>query len=347
MKGLPQEVPQLDKADAREILDLKAREVSIVDRPAIERTFLVVKRKQEDEMGAFATDDGGAATHGTDELIEKMAWRQLDESEIEKALPEDLRKSIGEVSKWLKTAAKAEGAPADAIKQVAAFLSKVAAGKFPMAPGKTDDTEKGNGEGEGKGDGDAANKGSENANKAACPKCGAEMVDGVCKACGYKETKAATSKSASEPEGISVKITPEGGVEISGQPVTKAGVKGFTSERAATFGAAVKSLMGMMADLDPEVAKGIISELVGKALPGELKFTSSTPALDAKAVKKAVEDAVAEALAPVTAENTELKKRLETIEKSRTDPQSTEGDGTTTTDDVNKGKSFWAGVPLR
>jgi hypothetical protein len=95
------------------------------------------------------------------------------------------------------------------------------------------------------------------------------------------------------------------------------------------------------------VAKGIISELVGKALPGELKFTSSTPALDAKAVKKAVEDAVAEALAPVTAENTELKKRLETIEKSRTDPQSTEGDGTTTTDDVNKGKSFWAGVPLR
>lgn len=292
-------------------------------------------------MGTFSPDDTGGGAVSTDELIEKMDWQDYAEQDVEKALPIDLRNAIGEASKWMKANAKAEGAPTDAINRVLAFLGKVAGGKYPYPKpaAKTDD--------KGAGDG----KDTPAAKQEKCPKCGAPLKDGKCTECDYKvaaDTSGKDTPAQKNQEGLTVTITPEGGVEISGQPINKAGVKGFTSERAATFSTAVKALMGMMADIDPEVAKGIISELVGKALPGDLKWTSGTSALDAKSVKKAIEEAVAAALAPVAKENEELKKRLETIEKSRDDSQSGGEDDTTKTDDVNKGKKgFWDGVPLR
>jgi hypothetical protein len=50
------------KKNARELLEIDVREVSLVDRPAIRREFLITKRRQEEiDMGAFATEDPKAA----------------------------------------------------------------------------------------------------------------------------------------------------------------------------------------------------------------------------------------------------------------------------------------------
>lgn len=46
-----------DMKNARELLEVDVREVSLVDRPAIRREFLITKRKQEEDMGAFTNED--------------------------------------------------------------------------------------------------------------------------------------------------------------------------------------------------------------------------------------------------------------------------------------------------
>lgn len=303
----------LDKKDAREILDLKVKEVSLVDRPAIEREFLLIKRKEEESMGAFEPDKDGVV----DELIEKMTWHDID---VDKALPPDLASAIKDTVAWMKKAAGMEGAPKDAINRVAAFLSKVAGGKYPYPKpaGKTDDTSK-------------ADK---------CPKCGADMKDGVCtnKDCGYK---AAVQK---RDDVLTAELKEDGTIEIGGEPVTK-GVKGFTAERTKAFGNVVKTLLGMMADIEPEQTKAIVEELVKATLPADLKWKPGTMARDAAAVKKELTDIVAAALEPISKQLADTASKVEEISKARSESQSDGGDDNTDKE-VNKGKKFWEGVPV-
>lgn len=338
----------LDKKDTREILDLKAREISLVDRPAILRTFLVVKRQQEDNMGAFDSTDG----RGADDVVEKMEWR--DYEDVEKALPADLRSAITSSLAFMKKAGKAEGAPADELGRVAAFLSKVASGKFPY-PGKEEsDAEKAK-----KKPGDA---------DSTCAKCGTVMKDGTCPKCGgtamakakapkkeedmteeelaaaEEEKKKAKGKGVAKSEdGFALTISPEGEIEISGQPIAK-GRKAFTDERTKAFGDMVKSMMSILADVDPVVAKAIISELAKGALPGDVKWTSGTTPV-AASVTKELSDLVKAALEPVAKSVAEIGSKVEEITKARPAPKSGEGDTT----DVTKGnnKNFWGGLPLR
>lgn len=334
---------QLEKEDPREILDLKAREISLVDRPAILRTFLIIKRQEEDDsMGAFDSADVGVDT--PDNVIEGMNWREYED--VEKALPIDLRNAIQELLPYLKKMGGGEGAPSKAIARVAAFLGKVAGGKYPDPTTKerTPLTQR------------PPRKGESDMEKGkamdTCPECSAKMKDGICPNCGYKakqtpeedeeKGKGKDQGVKKSDDGFSIRISPEGGIELTGNPVAK-GLKGFTAERSKALADVVKSMLSMLADVDPDVAKSIITDLTKGALPGDVKWTAGTVALSPK-VTKDIEGTVSEALQPVLKQIGDLAAKVDEVTKSRPAPQASGNNET----DVQKktGKAFWSGVPL-
>jgi len=122
--------------DANEILELFVGEVSVVDKPANLRDFLVVKRRnKEDSMGQAFQQDPEVDNL---ELVEKLAWSDLEKA----ALPDDLKKMIDSAVAWMKKNASAENAPKEAILAATALLSKVAGGKFPGTAPKSKDDDK-------------------------------------------------------------------------------------------------------------------------------------------------------------------------------------------------------------
>jgi hypothetical protein len=324
-----------DKADAREILELRAKEVSLVDRPAILRQFLVIKR-QETNMGAFDPKDGQTALT-VEKMLESISWSEFD---VEKALPIDLRNAIKTTLAFLKK--PEDDVPTDALDRVAAFLGKVVGGKYPDPQTKTAKAD------------------------STCPKCGKAMKDGACTGCDYtakataktKEELAAEAKAAEEAakakgkgvcksSELNIKISPEGEVEISGDSVSK-WLKGFTADRSKTLAAVVKSLLTMLAEVDGETTKSIIDDLTKSLLPANIQWTSGTTPLPASVTKDLgdlVSTAIANALAPVTKRLDEVGGKVEEISKSRTAPSS---DGGNHTDKIKKNDSnFWGGLPLR
>ena len=88
-------VKRKDKADRR-ILDVDVREVSLVDRAANLRRFLILKRLEEDEMTNF----------------------EKDPVEIQKG-------DTNEVMEWLRKALEGDDAPTDEIKEVIKLLEVV------------------------------------------------------------------------------------------------------------------------------------------------------------------------------------------------------------------------------
>ncbi len=335
--------PQLDKKKGREILQLKAKEVSMVDRPAILREFLVIKRQTtEDNMGAFESEER------TDTKIEDILKGLADDPNVEwldidaekAALTDDTKKAFTGTTEFLaKVAAGTDEYPSpkskdksdvkkelpadlkSAIQRVIQFLGKVAGGKYPY-PKPAAMSKQGKPEDEM--DEEKKKKAKEEAERKA-----KEEAD-------KKEEEA--KKSASE--GLSVKITPDGGVEITGTPVSKAGKSQFTTDRTSELKGAVQKLLTMLATVDKDAAKGLIEELVKSVLPADLKWTPGTTATDAAAVRKQMEEVVA----PVLKQLSDLGGKVETIEKSRPAPKSEQGDGDQT--NVEKRDSVWDGLPL-
>lgn len=107
----------------RELLDLVIREVSLVDRAANLRKFVVVKRTEEAAMGNFQkdsrTETGKTGVPETDV--------------VQKAFPPEVMSAIKATAEWLKQKSGEQGAPPEAA-VLAAFMGKVAAGGYP-APG--------------------------------------------------------------------------------------------------------------------------------------------------------------------------------------------------------------------
>jgi flagellar motor protein MotB len=345
--------PLLDKKKGREILQLKAKEVSVVDRPAILREFLVVKRQNtEDSMGAFepeTTADNSASEvmKGMEELP-NIEWLEVAAEKAD--LPADLKTAIQRVVQFLgkvvggdypspKEAGKAnvkKELPADlktAIQRVVQFLGKVAGGKYPYP--KPTGMSKAN-----KPEDEMTDEEKQKAKEAeeAKAKEEEEKKKAKAKADEMKAAEEDTKKSASE--GLSIRISPDGGVEVTGQPVAKAGKSQFTGERTSELKGAVQKLLTMLATVDQAAAKGLIEELVKSVLPADLKWTPGTEATPAAAVRKSVE----EVLAPIAKQLGDLTTRFESIEKSRPAPKSETGDGDTKVE--KRSDNAWDGLPL-
>lgn len=121
--------------EPREFLDLDVSEVSMVDRPANLREFLVVKRL-EDTMGAFDSDNPGA---DPSEIGMSRQTIQTAEVTVEKAAATVLG-DLGDISEFLSREDVEKAAVPSELKQsitrVIQLLGKVASGKFPFSTEK-------------------------------------------------------------------------------------------------------------------------------------------------------------------------------------------------------------------
>lgn len=181
--------------------------------------------------------------------------------------------------------------------------------------------------------------------KALAPNANAAQIASAVKM--LTEAGVTKSEGGEGASGVTIQISPDGSVNVSGVPVTKARV--FTKGRTEAIKAALGGLANILKDVDEEALKGFLNDYVGKGLPESPSVPSQVHAVG---TEKGLEAVVAKALAPLVEKIDAQGTRLEKIEKARGAPQS-EGDagkpganGTTqpagTQTEVKK--SFWSGV---
>jgi len=214
--------------EARELLDLVVREVSLVDRAANLRKFVVVKREaqalEDAKMGNFQADDATKSSAGA---------QPANQAEVEKGFPPDLMAAIKASAEWLKAKAGEEGAPKEAMR-LAEFVGKVASGAYP-APGGYPYPEQNR----------AAKKDEVTADKAK-----AKVVE-------EEESEKARAK-AQEANACGV---PEKANKAKDEDVEKA--KRVTKPRIQAIQESIVKLISMLHGVD----EGAVAEALQKALP--------------------------------------------------------------------------------
>jgi len=119
--------------------------------------------------------------------------------------------------------------------------------------------------------------------------------------------------------------------------------KRFTGARTESIATMAKQALALLAEVDAEAVKSIITEKV-KALKGEIKWAAtSPPASSGTDVKKEIEEALSKALAPLKDEMKATSGKVEEIVKTREAPKSGSSDATDTT--VTKSENVWDGIP--
>lgn len=127
----------------RKILEANVEEVSLVDRAANLRQILVIKRLEGNKMDSVLKDAEhgkkvfGEIYTGIEEVVKALPEEQIspffeaDLSEITKALPADLSKTINEITGWMKRTASMKGSPGSSIAHLTTFITKAVGGKYP------------------------------------------------------------------------------------------------------------------------------------------------------------------------------------------------------------------------
>lgn len=321
-------VEKAKTSKARRLLDLDVKEVSLVDRPANLREFLVVKRLGGETMSAFAADNEAKTE----------AKENASETEIVK-MNADGGEGNGETTDpgtGADAGAEGEGESGDASTDADAGEGSTSEVEVEKALPKEVAASL-------KAISDFA-KSASDVDKAALQKAGF-MFGGKGKT-KKAETKKSEDGNADAPV-PAVQVMEDGSVLVSGQPIVKA--KGFTQGRIDSIKSTVSNLVNLIGDVDPDVAKAMIADL-SKALPADTKFAGGVKPVGTKKsedggeadpvdVASIVQEAVSKAIAPVT-------ERIEKIEKARAPSKSVDDEGKTdSTVDVQKNEGgIWTGV---
>lgn len=344
-------------ANARELVDLDVKEVSLVDHPANLRPFLVVKRMEGNTMGVFETDyTGGGEPSQTGLVVKNDETAEGDPPEpttdITKALSADQQKAIGDTIAWVSKLSKGPGAPTVAIGTATELLQNLAKQGAPHAA-KTS-TQKNTSGGTSvsntnqvetadvmqarhayetavsKGAGEKATESLEDMTKrheAELAKAGFGKPDGE-QEHPPKGKKAATTKAADEVADAVV-IKADGSVHVSGDAVNIAKAKGFTAARTEALKGAVGTLVGLLGDVDEKAVKEAFAGLdAGRFpnLPIKPGFDSQVRPTGTTGVAKAADGGEASITDVITAAVTKavepLQEQLEAIEKTRQPSQS-------------------------
>ena len=318
----------------RRIVDLQVDEVSNVDRPAIQRQFLIVKRL-ENGMAASDTEvtDGefGVVFEEVTKSLEAAGFSFL-QVDVEKVMPEDLAMALKATVPWMRRmAGEAEGDTRKAILRVVAFLSQVSSGAFPSP-----NSDKQKAAASAKENLDMGKKTAEEEEKDA--KKAAEEEDEEKKKKAGEDEEDEEKKKADEDEEDEEKKkkTPKSKALSLDDDVTDALVekvfvamsKGrrFTPKRTATIAESAKNMLGLLKEADEEAYKALVAGLDDKTKKADDEEEDEEKGKGG--VKKAL-DGIAE--------------RLTAIEKSRSPSQSVEGDGGTDTE-VKKKEGLWGGI---
>lgn len=304
------------EAEPREFLALDVREVSLVDAPANRRRFLVVKRDEGENMGAFEqsfTPDPAeiglprpSKTEPT--LVQKALgedWQAVvdhlaaadgaDELEVHKALSPELRASVEKVAAFVQKVAQGEPEPAES-KPEGEPVEKAEGDVKPGGEGDSKPDAKPEGAPVEKADGDTQPDAKPESEKV-------EKAEGEQKPADEGEQK---------PDAPAVAVMPDGSVIVHGTPVQKA--KGFTSSRTEILKTVISALGGLLQDVDPDGLKSIVG---GFGKTPELPSTSSvTQEVKTEPASAAVSKAE-EMVGKLTEQLEAVSKRLEKIEETR------------------------------
>ncbi len=293
--------------EARELIGLKVKEVSAVDRAANKRTFLVIKRREEDGMSIFDSDiDEGF------EIIKQEEEEEEEEEEGKKKATDDSAALTKTLVGFMKKAMTAAGVDKDVMTKALEAMEKL-----------TDSISKAGHEDD-----------EEDEEKEEGKKTKARDEDDEEKKPGKPfGNKSKESKSEDSPL---LKINTDGSIELSNE-ITKGRVAGAQSVKKVLqlFGHAATILK----EADPVVFEKALKALAKGDLPKDPGFPSKVRPTEPK-VAKSVGD---EITAAVTKAMSPVEKRLEVIEKTRGGSASLE-DGSGTETKVEKGAGIWSGL---
>lgn len=299
-------------AAARELVEAKVNELSVVDRPAIRRQFLVLKNLVEDGMGEEldALTDGSIAKSEIEvhavELVETLKELGIgfENVDVAKAMPENLSNALRVTIPWMhKMASQAEGGVRSAIMQSATLLTHVAKGQFPTQKKDPEDSMAGKAKTP---EEIAAEEKAATEEKARKAKLSPEEIAAEAKeeekkkaAAKAKEEEDLKAKAKAEAEGKQFPFKPgEEDEEGKGKKKQKAhsldpapaavvkfdendqltivtkGRKMLTDERKDTLKTTATQLLGMLKEADPEMFKSAMAEIMEKELPSNAKVPS-------------------------------------------------------------------------
>lgn len=339
-------------SDARKLIDLDVREVSLVDRAAIKREFLVMKR----------LDDGAVDPAAVTSEVEKTAVPSDDN------LAPETKESLTKVMDGLKDAQVPGAEPA------ILFLSKVLEGKMPgvnVGQAPTDRTAERLLEETTKMDPKTKNdagqqEGGQTVQASAQAQAPVAKQETTAPAATETPAPAPTAqvekqKALSTEVAPAVQIMNDGSVIVSGQEVVKG--KSFTSTRTSTIKDAALGLANLLKDVDPaalgEVLESFKSELpsnakvtqqvVPQGTAGGVSMQQGMMKSDAPAAPVTQEVAKADS-APAWAVELQksvagLKEQVATIEKARSpSTAATQEGGTDGAKTAEVQKNFWSGI---
>jgi hypothetical protein len=346
--------PSLSKDDdenarpPRRLLALEGSEVSLVDRPAIRRKFLVVKQKdgvmgifeaEEDDVVETQVDDTSVKDATDQESLDYVAkmfednadwtWLEVSKADEGSNLPDSFAETLATAVPALrKTISQLEGEELKASKGALAFLSKAATGKFPFPSFLNPENKE--------------TKTTKNED-------------------GMTENK--TEDKNSLP---AVQISPDGTIQINGEPIAKA--KQFTAERIEALKATLGNIAGLLMETGGvEAVKAALAQgLPASDLPEDAMLDSMVRPVETPGVKKA-EDAtdlksvepseegksnledfgtvVTKALEPLTSKMKDMGNRIEAIEKAREPSKADMSDEVADSNTVKKSEGdMWGNV---
>jgi hypothetical protein len=352
------------KKAKQRFVDLCVREVSLVDRPANEQEFLVIKRhplaQSETEMANVNKSD--KVEEKKDEVVETEAEKakkafppkgsKADDAEdaADGGADEDQEEGKKKAKKSADDLAEAEKALADAQAKVEAMKAK--APPFP----KKDDEKDAKEEKAKKSDTQEVAKGND-AQSMLCRM----MLDDMHSRLYKLETLMSMDFEQLMSTAKSMGASPEKLAEIAkakeSEVAVEKGKKQFNDERTAKINDAIKNLLDIAKDVSPdklaEMLKGMLPAGAAPEKGGEnspkpaLDKGATTPdangmaavsALKAEDIAKAVKDA----LAPLAEKVEAVTKRVEEVATVRGVTKSLSQDGTEKP--VEKSGNLWTGI---
>lgn len=359
-----------EKQAKQRFVALRVHEVSLVDRPANEQEFLVIKRhpiSTETDMANKAQEtakqeEKAAETSATEKAetckdcgkpvqfckCEKAKAKKADETPAEapaeKAKKADKEEEEESEDKKAKKAASdlatAEKALADAQALVESLKGK--APPFAKKPDEKEEEDK------------KAKKAVEaTVEKGMSPKdmLISMMVEDMHSRLYKIQNLASMDVDTLLSTAKSLGIAPEKLAEM--EAVSK-GKKQFSGERLEKFNTALKTLLDLSGDVDKETLLKMIAPLTGGEAPEKGGEASPKPALpstgatgdaggySAQSAVKAVEETVSKAVAALTEKLDATVKEIETLKSVRGVSKSLPADETE--QPVSKADGFWKGV---
>lgn len=309
-------------------LELDVGEISLVDSPANEQEFIVVKRLTKEDGDMAENTEVKKSDAGVSEPLANNSAPEKVQVEVEKATNDAVEKAMAQVTELVDNIAKAANAHTHAVSKNDEGTSDDNNPDTDVEKGKKPDMR-----GMYKAQLEKAGVKGESLEKA--------MTEFDKALGGFKpgkDTQPPVKKNNDDADGIEgADVETQKALVALEKAIQKA--KAFTPKREAALKAAIETLTGLMKELMPKDIPQNTSPAT--TVPESPKYGESS-VVDLTKMMGELKEVLTSKLSEVQDVTKGLTERLETIEKTRNPSTSVEGEGGTDTNEVKK--SFWANV---